>query len=338
MNVFVGEAATEQDLGDHESEDLSKNNQCEDSDILEKTLKEARRLGSREDPIKQDPSQPKGIILDMFMSISNSDVQIRSQQKGEPEFSQDQKLAMLIELYESKPLIFLERFRKVLSEEHLECFNHLSGNYTADYYCKEICKASHKRVDHTLIRNKRYAALQKLITAGEYFSDEQMRERDPLMYEHYVGQYQSEEEIMSRNSKDMSEATSLSTVLLNSCQEQALQLRLEAQRELEESCMEEEEDEDEEESEIESDEECSVNSEERALMREEFISRMHQRFLDGKDRDFDYSQVDDDPELDNLDIVNQDEEERYFDDEDPKEAEAEDSQTEDDQQTMDVKE
>ncbi|KAE8585724.1 hypothetical protein XENTR_v10021426 [Xenopus tropicalis] len=338
MNVLEEDKAIVGDLGVHESEYLSKNKQSEDSEVLEKALKEAKRLGCREGPVQQDPTQLEGILLDMFMAISNSNVQIRSQQKGEPEFSQEQKLTMLLELYESKPLIFLERFRKVLKEEHLECFNHLSGDYTADYYCKEICKASLKRVDHTRVRNKRYAALQKLITAGEYFSDEQMRERDPLMYEHYVGQYQSEEEIMSQNSKDMSEATSLSTVLLNSCQEQALQCRLKAQRELEESCMEEEEDEDEEESEIESDEECSVNSEERALMREEFISRMHQRFLDGKDRDFDYSQVDDDPDLDNLDIVTQDEEERYFDDEDPEEAKAEDSQTEDDQQTMDIKE
>lgn len=30
------------------------------------------------------------------------------------------------------------------------------------------------------------------------------------------------------------------------------------------------------------------NAEEKALLREEFISQMHQRFLDGKDKDFDY--------------------------------------------------
>lgn len=29
-------------------------------------------------------------------------------------------------------------------------------------------------------------------------------------------------------------------------------------------------------------------TEEKALLREEFISQMHQRFLDGKDKDFDY--------------------------------------------------
>lgn len=30
------------------------------------------------------------------------------------------------------------------------------------------------------------------------------------------------------------------------------------------------------------------DSEERLILREEFTSRMHQRFLDGKDGDFDY--------------------------------------------------
>ncbi|KAM3911997.1 coiled-coil domain-containing protein 97 [Leptodactylus fuscus] len=295
----------------------------DDGKVLAKALKVARSLGSREDPVIPDPAPVSGPLLDMFNEIGASPVPIRSQQIGEPEFSHEQKMAMLLDLYKTKPLIFLERFRKVLKEEHLECFSHLSGDYTADFYFKEIRKASVMKVHHTRVRNKRYAALQQLISAGEYFSDEQMRDRDPLMYEHYVGQYQSEEEIMSQNRCEMAKANSLSDVLLNSCEEQTLQRRLEAQREMEHNCEEEEEEEEDdedneegEESELQSDEERAVDDEERALMREEFISRMHQRFLDGKDRDFDYSEVDDNPDFDNLDIVNRDEEERYFDDDD----------------------
>ncbi|KAG8540181.1 hypothetical protein GDO81_019748 [Engystomops pustulosus] len=292
----------------------------DDGKVLAKALKVARNLSSRGDPISGERAVVSGPLLDMFTEISASPVPIRSQQKGEPEFSPEQKMSMLLDLYHTKPLVFLERFRKVLKEEHLQCFRHLSGDYTADFYFKEIRKDSLKKVHHTKVRNKRYAALQQLISGGEYFSDEQMRARDPLMYEHYVGQYQSEEEIMSQNSRDMAQATSLSDVLLNSCEEQALQRRLEAQREMEHNCEEEEEESDdddgdeEEESELQSEEEREVDNEEKALMREEFISRMHQRFLDGKDRDFDYSEVDDNPDFDNLDIVNRDEEERYFDD------------------------
>lgn len=287
------------------------------STLVSKALKVDRCLDSLADPVSEDPAPVSGPLLDMFTEIAASKVPIRSQQKGEPEFSRQQKMSMLLDLYKTKPLIFLERFHKVLKDEHLECFDHLSGDYTADFYFKEIRKASLKKVNRTRIRNKRYAALQQLISASEYFSDEQMQARDPLMYEHYVGQYQSEEEIMSQNSRDLAQATSLSDVLLNSCQEETLQRRLEAQREMEQNCEEEEEDDsEEEESELQSEVEQEVNAEERALMRQEFITRMHQRFLDGKDRDFDYSEVDDNPDFDNLDIVNRDEEERYFDDDD----------------------
>ncbi|XP_044162457.1 coiled-coil domain-containing protein 97-like [Bufo gargarizans] len=313
----------------------------DDGKVLAKALKVARSLGSREDPVSRDPALVSGPLLDMFAEIVESQVPIRSQQIGEPEFSHEQKMAMLLDLYKTKPLIFLERFRKVLKEEHLESFSHLSGDYAADFYFKEIRKASLRKGHHTRVRNKRYAALQQLISGGEYFSDEQMRVRDPLMYEHYVGQYQSEEEIMSQNSRDMAQASCLSDVLLNSCQEESLQRRLEAQREMEHNCEEEEEEEEEgddneeEDSELQSDEEQELANEERALMREEFVSRMHQRFLDGKDRDFDYSEVDDNPEFDNLDIVNRDEEERYFDDDDDEgidEMEAEEDERENGQE------
>lgn len=140
----------------------------EGSIVLENALKEARRLGSREEPIIPDPSDVDGPLLDMFIAVIESHVPIRSQQIGEPEFSHEQKMSMLLDFYKSKPLIFLERFRKVLKEENLQCFNHLSGDYTADFYFKEIRKASLKKVHHTRVRNKRYAALQQLISGKVY--------------------------------------------------------------------------------------------------------------------------------------------------------------------------
>lgn len=44
---------------------------------------------------------------------------------------------------------------------------------------------------------------------------------------------------------------------------------------------------------------------------------MRQRFLEGRDGDFDYSKVDTSDEYDNLEILGQDEEDKYFDDEEP---------------------
>lgn len=44
---------------------------------------------------------------------------------------------------------------------------------------------------------------------------------------------------------------------------------------------------------------------------------MYQSFLDGKDEFFDYGTVDDNAEYDSLDTLGRDEEENYFDSEEP---------------------
>ncbi|XP_013910850.1 PREDICTED: heterogeneous nuclear ribonucleoprotein U-like protein 1 [Thamnophis sirtalis] len=102
-------------------------------------------------------------LLAMFHTVANSRLAVQSQQKDEPDFTPAQKLGILRNLYHTKPLVFLERFRTVLREEHLPCFHHLSGNYEADFYCAEIRKANLGKTLHTRVKNKRYAALQQLI-------------------------------------------------------------------------------------------------------------------------------------------------------------------------------
>lgn len=60
---------------------------------------------------------------------------------------------------------------------------------------------------------------------------------------------------------------------------------------------------------------------------------MHQRFLDGKDKDFNYSEVDDNPDYDNLDIVSRDAEDKYF-DEDDEEEEEDEMENDDEEENM----
>uniref|UniRef100_A0A8D2L954 Coiled-coil domain containing 97 n=1 Tax=Varanus komodoensis TaxID=61221 RepID=A0A8D2L954_VARKO len=283
---------------------------------------QTRRDGGEQEPAACNVVAPGPIeeedpaVLAMFRAVADSRLAVRSQQKDEPDFTPAQKLAILQDLYRSKPLVFLERFRTVLREEHLPCFQHLSGNYEADFYCAEVRRAGLGKTRHTRVRNKRYAALQQLIRDGEYFSDEQMRCRDPLLYEQYIGQYLSDEELQALGSLKEGASCSLSAVLLDSYQEQVIQRRLQVQQEQEEACEEEEE---EETSDSEMDE-WVPDQEEKAILREEFTSRMYQRFLNGKDGDFDYSEVDENPDFDNLDIISRDEEERYFDGEEPEDA------------------
>ncbi|XP_028652936.1 coiled-coil domain-containing protein 97 isoform X1 [Erpetoichthys calabaricus] len=265
----------------------------------------------------------KDTLTIMLESIAKSGAQIKSQQKGEPDLTLGEKLGILNELYHSKPLIFLERYYRHLQPEHLTCFQHLAGSYEVEFYCAEIHRNNSQKNSRTRIKNKRYAALQGLIREGEYFSDERMRSRDPLLYEQCIGQYLTDDEMMEQNARSMSESRCLSDVLLSSYQEQLIQRKMELQQEREEGAEEEEEEEEEDDDEENEQDgpagsmetEWVPTAEEKVMLREEFISRMHQRFLDGEDRDFNYSEVDDNPEYDNLEIVNQDAEERYFDEE-----------------------
>uniref|UniRef100_A0A8C8RG12 Coiled-coil domain containing 97 n=1 Tax=Pelusios castaneus TaxID=367368 RepID=A0A8C8RG12_9SAUR len=279
---------------------------------------------AQKEPGAQEPAGPpeadERALLAMLMAVASSHLLVRSQQKDEPDLTAEEKLAILRALYQEKPLVFLERFRRALRVEHLGCFAHLAAHYEVRFYCDEVQRAARAKAGRTRVRNKRYAALQQLIKGGEYFSDEQMRARDPLLYEQYIGQYLNDEELLALGTQAQAGSCSLSGVLLGSYQEQLLQLRLHIQQEQENACMEEEEEDEGDESSSASDA-WVPDMEEKAFLREEFTSRMHQHFLDGKDCDFDYSEVDENPEFDNLDIVSRDEEERYFDGEDPEEAE-----------------
>ncbi|XP_013105930.2 coiled-coil domain-containing protein 97 [Stomoxys calcitrans] len=58
-----------------------------------------------------------------------------------------------------------------------------------------------------------------------------------------------------------------------------------------------------------------ITADERELLRQEFISQMHEQFLSGK-ADFDYTTVDDNTEFDDLKILNQDREDKYFEESD----------------------
>ncbi|XP_078097215.1 coiled-coil domain-containing protein 97 [Mustelus asterias] len=194
-------------------------------------------------PSQQQEDAMDASLNSMFHTIASSKAQIKSQQKDEPDLVYDQKLDIIKDLFWCKPVVFLERFHKIIKEEHLICFNHLAGNYEATFYCNEIRKSSMKKSARTNVRNKRYAALQQLIKGDVYDNPESKAE------------------------------------------------------------------------------DWVPSDDERTMLREEFVSRMYARFLDGEDRDFDYSAVDDNPDFDNLDIVSRDAEERYFDEEEPLEAE-----------------
>lgn len=257
---------------------------------------------------------------------------VKSQQKGEAELTLDQRKEELLQQYNDKPLVFLERYHVCLKPEHLSTFGHVSSDPRAQHYSKVIQRRAAGFTNRKRVKNHRYAALRALQKKGDYFSEEQMRRREPLLYEQYIGRYLTDEEVLERSQEAMldgapegSRTGGLAHLLLNSYQERLIQNRLQQEQEKEDGA--EEEDEEDDNNQVQ--EEGEPTAEEKVLLREEFISQMHQSFLDGKDKDFNYSEVDENPEYDNLDIVSRDAEEKYFeDDEEEKESDNDENMTE----------
>uniref|UniRef100_A0A4W6D2S4 Coiled-coil domain containing 97 n=1 Tax=Lates calcarifer TaxID=8187 RepID=A0A4W6D2S4_LATCA len=264
----------------------------------------------------------------MVEAIALSGSLVKSQQIGDAELTLEQRREELLHQYRNKPLVFLERYHACLKPQHLSAFDHVSSDPRAQHYSKVIQTRSAGCTNRTRVRNQRYAALRALQREGQYFSEEQMRIREPLLYEQYIGQYLTDEEVSFTSSVTVQcrfrkggpgapagGTGGLAHLLLNSYQERLIQNRLQEEQEREEGAQEEEEDEEDDDDRVQ-EKEWEPTPEEKALLREEFISQMHQRFLDGKDKDFNYSEVDENPDYDNLDIVSRDAEDKYFDEDD----------------------
>uniref|UniRef100_A0A3Q3LEL8 Coiled-coil domain containing 97 n=1 Tax=Mastacembelus armatus TaxID=205130 RepID=A0A3Q3LEL8_9TELE len=269
-----------------------------------------------EPPIVSVSQAESSCVSSMVEAVARSGCPVKSQQIGEAELTPEQRREELLHQYRSRPLVFLERYHVCV---HLCTFSHVSSDPRAQHYSKVIQRRATGCTNRTRIRNQRYAALRALQKEGQYFSEEQMRVREPLLYEQYIGQYLTDEE---------SARGGLAHLLLNSYQERLIQNRLQEEQEREEGAQEEDEDEEEggEYDRVQLNE-WAPTAQEKALLREEFISQMHRRFLDGKDKDFNYSEVDENPEYDNLDIVSRDAEDKYFDEDEEEEDEDEDEES-----------
>ncbi|XP_061557433.1 LOW QUALITY PROTEIN: coiled-coil domain-containing protein 97 [Phycodurus eques] len=294
------------------------------------------RISHSDDPKPlQDTQVSQDVPADvhaLLEAVVASGSQVKSQQIGDAELTTEERRKELLHQYGSKPLVFLERYHRCLKPVHLPAFSHVSTDPRAQHYCEVIQRQAAGNTHKTQVRNQRYAALMALQKEGQYFSEEQMRTREPLLYEQYIGQYLTDEEVIERAHEAMlggaqegqeasaGAAGGLTHLLLNSYQERLIQNRLQEEQDREEGAREEDEDEEDEEDRVH-EKTWEPTSEEKALLREEFISQMHHRFLDGKDTDFNYSEVDENPDYDNLDIVNRDAEEKYFDEDDEEEDE-----------------
>lgn len=271
-------------------------------------------------------SQPceKRDEMKMCMKVISSDCIVKSQQKDERDLTVEEKVDLLSNMLHGHPATFLARFGSLLDETDLSYFRRIP-DYEVAIQVKELTKTASSVARRKQIRNRRYNYMRDLMQSTDYFSTQQMRERNPLLYEYYVGQYMTDDEKLTIEKSDPD--MTLSEHIFFKMDRDRMEGVLYRQQ-LRESGQLEESDEDTTSGDEERDEGGYVGSfrlsrdpkkagDEKQMLREEFLHEMQESFLSGSDQGIDYHSVDSNAQYDPLDLKGRDEEESYFDREEP---------------------
>ncbi|KAF4517952.1 hypothetical protein B566_EDAN005319 [Ephemera danica] len=267
------------------------------------------------DKVKCENNDCSNVLQEEIIdSVVTSKATFKNEQIGDPELTMSTKREIASKILQEKPGQFLAKFGNYIPKKLLKYFETLKPqNYEVEFYLQQLQKKHEKGASKTQIKNRRYAALKKLVNDGTYFSEIEMRRRNPLLYEHLIGQYLTDAEKNDLDHLDIGNITLLGLLLEHMDRDETRSLRLQQQMQ-EESVMEESDSDDE-------DEDMGHNKpppdEEKNLLRQEFVSQMYQSFLEGKDADFDYTLVDNNTEYDSLEVQQLDAEDSYFDSETP---------------------
>ena len=256
----------------------------------------------------------------MFARVIAADVIIKNQQRDEPDLTDNEKFYYLQEMLSRSPGKFLMKYGGLLLEHHLVYFKKYD-NYEIKFRLRELQKNISDSSRKIVRRNRRFECLKKLMDEGVYFCEKEMRQREPLLYEHYIGQYMTaeEHEALDRQCSDIL----LSARILHQADVKQREELLLEQREAEEMVeFDSSEDEDEDPKQVlEADEDTTISEKisekERRKLRQEFLRTMQLKFLNGEEKEFDYLKVDNNVEYDSIEQRGIDEEEKYFDSEEP---------------------
>ena len=265
----------------------------------------------------QENSPETDLVTEIIRTVSLSDGFFKHQQIGEADLTTEEKSKIATELMLSKPAVFLSRYGKFLSVQQLEYFEQLkTSNYELEFYVKKTRQGQCRFIKHNKVKNRRYAALRKMLENNdEYFDETAMKSRNPLLYDQLIGRFLTKEEKEEAARPDMTNC-SLTNIIL---EHMDLNKERDTHKMMKENEEEEEFDTDEEDEETnstEDNEEVAKQEGGRDFLRQQFVKSSYQSFLEGKDAGFDYYKVDNDESLDDLDMEQRDAEERYFEDSD----------------------
>ncbi|KRZ77144.1 Glutaminyl-peptide cyclotransferase-like protein [Trichinella papuae] len=244
----------------------------------------------------------------LFKRIANiPEAFLRDQQRGEADFTFEQRLNIVRSTYEQMPVKFLSKYSVYIEKGEVDLFEPYSDQ-TMEYHIERI-KNSGTNEAAFRIKNRRFSKLKQLISEGTYFSDREMRQRDPWLYYHMIGRHLTENEskalFHSQNSQ-----YKFSDLLLDfhdnkMVNDERVKMENSYRKEAKKFFSYETKK-----------TETTISEEEKERLRKEFVTIMHESFLEGRDKEFDYSEVDENSKYDDYVRINQDAEDKYFEDSD----------------------
>lgn len=304
----------------------TEENIVEDMTIDTRTVQDASSIEVVETPGREvqvnETVEQACLFKDMINCVANSKAIFKSQQKDDPDLSIDEKAKIAGDLFRKNHTMFLSRFGRFLREEHLRYFSDIQNqDYEVMFHVNRLRRYHNQSQRQIDVKNRRYQALKSLVDKGDYFSETEMMRRNPLLYEHLVGQYMTEDQKKARDNIDTQNITFVNLLLESIVRDGTRSLKKE-QEEAENDVMEENDSDDDDSDEsinsAKDDEYKSENrwgelagqssnpyekersersgdfmrqdisSQERQVLKDEFFTNMYHSFLDGRDKDFDY--------------------------------------------------
>lgn len=128
-----------------------------------------------------------------------NDISVKSQQRGEPELSVEERMEIIMGVLAASPSRFLARWgRHMRGSAKLDYFRGME-DVEVQFYLRDICQPQ----SLASVRNRRLKYLNTVFTEeNPYFSLEEMQRRSPYLYHHYVGQHMTEAEVKLQLSRD----------------------------------------------------------------------------------------------------------------------------------------
>ena len=160
--------------------------------------------------VRQRPVCDPAVRIKMLARVAVSDAHFKHQQRGDPDLTMDDKIEIAQKILDENKVNFLSRFSKYLDIEDLEYFKNSRNTYEIDFYCKQVENSQRVSYHRNKVKNRRYEAMKKLTLEGEYFSEEEMKFREPYLYDQMIGELKNGEQYKNYvHLEDCSVCTSL---------------------------------------------------------------------------------------------------------------------------------